>query len=97
MGTKKFSSKQSFTKTNVGKVPKDKPVVYKLKNSKGENLYTGVAKKGRAEDRLKEHLPGGPDPKSGAKSFQIKQTKSIDQAKREEKKIIKQENPKLNK
>jgi len=97
MGTKKFSSKQSFTQTNVGKAPKDKPVVYKLKNSKGENLYTGVAKKGRADERLKEHLPGGPDPIKGAKFFQTKQMKSIDQAKKEEKKIIKQENPKLNK
>jgi len=97
MGTKRFSSKQNFTKTNIGKVPKDKPVVYKLKDSKEKNIYTGVAKRSRVADRLKEHLPWGPDPKSGVKSFQLKQMKSIDQAKREEKKIIKRENPKLNK
>ncbi len=97
MGTKRFSYKSSFTKTNISKAPKDKPAVYKLKDSKGKNIYIGVAKRGRIDDRLKEHLPGGPDPKSGVKSFQLKQMKSIDEAKREEKRIIKQENPKLNK
>ena len=33
----------------------------------GANNYIGVAKRGRVQDRLSEHLPGGPDAIPGAK------------------------------
>ncbi len=33
---------------------KDKPVVYKIEDDKGKNLYTGVAQRGRVEARMKE-------------------------------------------
>lgn len=97
MGTKKFSLKRNFSKKNIERIPKNKPIVYKLKNAGETNLYTGIAKLGRVDDRLKEHLLGGKDPIKGARQFQIKQFKSIDQARREEKKIIKKEKPKYNK
>jgi len=51
----------NFDKKGIESLAKDKPVVYKIKNDKGKNLYTGVAKRGRVEERLKEHLPLFPD------------------------------------
>ncbi|GAG33017.1 unnamed protein product [marine sediment metagenome] len=92
----KFSHKGSFTKRNIDKIPVDKPIIYKIKNLAGENVYTGIAKKGRVPKRLGEHLPGSKDAIPGAKTFSIKQKLSIESAKREEKRVIKDENPKYN-
>lgn len=92
----KFSHKGSFTKRNIDKIPADKPIIYKIKNLAGENVYTGSAKKGRVLKRLGEHLPGSKDAIPGAKTFSIKQKPSIENAKREEKRVIKDENPKYN-
>lgn len=93
----KFSRTQKFTKNNIKEVPKDKAIVYKIKNAKGENLYTGIAGRGRVQDRLKEHkvlkcelIPGGT-------RFQFAQTKNKDRAEQIEKQIIKKEKPKFNK
>lgn len=97
MGKSRFSKISNFNKTNIGKVSKNKPVIYKIKNRSGTNIYTGIAKRGRVPERLEEHLKGGKDPLPGGTQFQIKPLNSIDQARREEKKIIKQEKPKLNK
>ena len=55
-----------FTEDGLTRIRDDKPVVYKIRNAKGENIYTGSAKRGRVEDRLREHLPGGKDPVPGA-------------------------------
>jgi len=97
MGTKRFSPTRNFSKNKIEGAPKNKPVVYKLKNASGKNIYTGKAKMGRVDDRLKERLPGGSNPIPGATGFQIKQFRSADQALREEKKIIRKEKPKYNK
>jgi predicted GIY-YIG superfamily endonuclease len=97
MATKRFSPKRNFTKKRIESVTNDKPIVYKLLNSKDINIYTGIAKRGRVEERLKEHLPNGPDHIKGAKSFQIKKMDHIENARNEEKKIIKTETPKFNK
>ena len=93
---KKFSPKVSFVKKNIEKVPADNPVLYKIKNSAGDNIYTGVAKRGRVQERLKEHLPGSKDAIPGSETFSIKQKLSIESAEREEKRIIKNEHPKYN-
>jgi hypothetical protein len=93
---KKFSNKGILNKENIDKIPADKPIIYKIKNLAGDNIYTGIAKKGRVPERLKEHLPGSKDAIPGAKTFSIKQKLSIESAEREEKKIIKDENPKYN-
>ena len=47
-----------FNKTGIGKLPNNKPVVYKILTEGGNN-YTGIAKKGRVGERLEEHLSGG--------------------------------------
>ncbi len=68
MGKKKSFD---FSKEGIESLSKDKPVVYKILDNSGKNLYTGVAKRGRVESRLKEHLPGGPDPIRGGKKVVI--------------------------
>lgn len=96
MTKKRFSPTKKFTKKNIENIPKNKPIIYKIKNFKGTNIYTGTTKYGRVTNRLKEHLPEGPDPMKGAKYFQIKQMNSIKNAQKEEQKIIKREKPKFN-
>ena len=50
-----MSGKKSgkFDNSGIEGLAKDKPVVYKIENSKGENIYTGSAKRGRIEERLR--------------------------------------------
>lgn len=82
-------------KTSIGKLPNDKPVMYKIKTPSGKVNYVGVAKKGRVQDRLEEHLPGGKDYIPGAK-VQIEQVSSIGQAEKNEAAAIKRIQPKYN-
>lgn len=96
MAKKRFSPKRNFSRRNISKIADGKPVVYELLNTKDKNIYTGVAKRNRPQDRLEEHLPTGPDPIPGAKSFRIKQMPSIEKAKAEEKRVIKKQKPKYN-
>lgn len=91
----KKSSK--FDSSEIEALAKKKPVVYKIENSKGENIYTGVAKRGRVEERLKEHLPEGKDPVKGGVKVRIQQKPSINDAIKSEVRIIKQQKPAQNK
>ena len=91
------SKSGSFTQEGIESLSKDKPVVYKIENSKGKNIYTGVAKRGRVGERLKEHLPGGPDPVRGGAKVKIIQKSSVDEALKSEARIIKQQKPPQNK
>jgi hypothetical protein len=84
-----------FNKSGIKKIPNDKPAVYQIK--KDESLqYAGVAKKGRVQQRLKEHLPNKKDAIKGNK-VEVKQKSSIKQALKEEAKIIKSKQPPKNK
>ena len=91
----KKSSK--FDKSGIEGLAKNKPVVYQIENAKGENVYTGVAKRGRVEERLKEHLPGKKDAIRGGVKIKIQQKSSIDQALKAEARIIKKQQPAQNK
>ena len=86
-----------FTRKGIESLAQDKPAVYKILNRKGDSLYTGIAKRGRVADRLKEHLPGGPDPIRGGAKVKIEQKKSIAEARKSESRIIKRSKPKHNK
>jgi hypothetical protein len=86
-----------FTQDGLKRIRDDKPVVYKIRNAKGENIYTGSAKRGRVEDRLREHLPGGKDPVPGGRTVSIEQKPSIDEARKSESRTIKRSQPKHNK
>jgi hypothetical protein len=84
-----------FNKTGISKLPDDKPALYKIQTPGGKTNYDGVAKKGRVQERLMEHLPGAQDPIPGAK-ITIKQMPTIQKAKEAEKHAIQREQPKYN-
>lgn len=86
-----------FNKEGIESLSKDKPVVYQIENSKGDNIYTGVAKRGRVEQRLKEHLPGAKDSIQGGVKVKIQQKSSIDAALKSEARVIKAQQPSQNK
>lgn len=94
---KKRPKTVEFSSEGIAKLPKDKPVVYRIKNQTGVNIYTGKAKRGRVEGRLEEHLPGAVDPILGGKTIKITQINNIDEAEKLEKRIIAKEKPKFNK
>ena len=84
-----------LNESGIGKIPDDKPVVYKILTDGGRNNYTGVAKRGRVQDRLQEHLPGGKDPIPGAK-VQIVQMPTIRDAEAKEAGVIARSKPPYN-
>ena len=83
----------NFKKVDVASLPNDKPVVYKIKTAGGKTNYVGVAKRGRAQERIQEHLDAGKIP--GAK-VQIEQVASINEALEKEQNIISRTKPKYN-
>ena len=48
-----------FNQTEISRLPLNKPVVYRIETPAGKNNYTGVAQRGRAQERPQEHLPAG--------------------------------------
>lgn len=82
----------NYKKDQINKLPNDKPVVYKIMTAGGNNNYTGIAKRGRVQDRINEHMNEIP----GAK-VQIEQMSSISDARKKEANIIKRSQPKYNK
>ncbi len=87
----------SFDEKGIESLAKNKPVVYNIEDKNGKTLYTGVAKKGRVEERLKEHLPGGLDPVQGGAKVTIQQKPSIADAEKSEARAIKRNQPPQNK
>jgi len=87
MSTKKVK----FNKTGIEKLPNNKPVVYKIITEGGRNNYTGIAQRGRVQERLEEHLGNIP-----GIEIQIDQMNSISEARKKEIKIISKAQPKYN-
>ena len=87
MGTKKTK----YNKTGIEKLPNNKPAVYKILTATGKPNYVGVAKRGRVQDRINEHLGEIP----GA-TVQVQQTDSIADARKKEAGIIKRSKPRYN-
>jgi len=85
--------KVPFNKSGAAKLPKDKPVVYKIKTPGGKTNYVGTAKRGRAQERIQEHLDAGEIP--GA-TVEIEQVSSIAEAHKKEQNIISRTQPKYN-
>jgi len=88
MGTKKVD----FNKSGIGRLPDNKPVVYKIETEGGKTNYAGVAKRGRVRERIQEHLGNIP-----GSSVRIEQMGSIREAQQKEERIIKRSQPKYNK
>lgn len=81
-----------FNKSGISKLPNDKPVVYKILTESSKNNYTGIAKRGRVQERLREHLSDGKDPIPGRK-VQIEQMSSIADAQAKESRVIVRSKP----
>jgi len=84
-----------FNRQGIEKLPNDKPVVYKIETEGGKNNYTGIAKRGRVQERLAEHLPESKDPIPGTKVV-VEQVGSIAEARDKEQRIIVRSQPKYN-
>lgn len=87
MGVKKVH----YNSRGISELPKDKPVLYEILTEGGKLNYVGVAKRGRAQERIQEHIGEIP----GA-SVSVKQFSSIAEARKREANLIKQEKPKYN-
>ena len=85
-----------FTQEGITKLPDNKPVVYKILTEGERNNYTGDAQRGRVQERLQEHLPGGKDYVPGSK-VHIEQMSSIQEARQKEERIISRTKPQYNK
>jgi len=82
---------------DINNLSDDKPVVYIIEDSKGKNIYTGSAKRGRVKERIKEHLPGRKDSIPGGVKVKINQKQRIKEAEKAEQKTIKRAKPRHNK
>ncbi len=80
----------------IESLPDNRPVVYKIRDSEGDNIYTGSAGKGNVQSRIKDHLPGRRDAIPGAAKVQIEQHSTIREARRKEANIIVHSKPKYN-
>ena len=83
----------NYNKAGAAKLPANKPVVYKIKTPGDKTNYVGIAQRGRAQERILEHLSAGKIP--GAK-VQIEQVSSIAEARKKEAAIISRTKPKYN-
>lgn len=86
-----------FNPEGIDGLAQGKPVVYKILDKNGKNIYTGSAKRGRVADRIKEHLPGGPDQIPGGVKVKIEQRDNIEEARKSELRIISRSRPRYNK
>jgi predicted GIY-YIG superfamily endonuclease len=86
----------SFTKSGIDGLPDNKPAVYRVQTESGKTNYVGVAKRGRVQERLAEHLSGGKEYVPGAK-VRVEQAKSIEWARQAEARVIARSNPRYNK
>ena len=91
-------SKKTVKMTNEGinRLPEDRPVLYKILDPRGNNIYTGVAKRGNVHDRLADHMPGHRDAVPGAAKVQVEQMSSINHAEKKEQAVISRSKPKYN-
>lgn len=87
MATKKVN----YNKTDLNRLPNNKPVVYRIESGAGNLNYVGTAKRGRVQERIAEHLGEIP----GA-TVRIEQFDSINDARQKEARVIKRSQPKYN-
>jgi excinuclease UvrABC nuclease subunit len=85
----------TLNQQGIEKLPKDKPVVYRIQTEGGRTNYVGVAKRGRVQERLEEHLPGAKDAVPGAK-VQIEQMRNLAEAREREARVISRSKPRYN-
>jgi excinuclease UvrABC nuclease subunit len=82
-----------FNHSGAAKLPNDKPVVYKIQTESGKTNYVGIAKRGRVQERIQEHLDAEKIPRV---KVQVQQMSSIQEAEKTEARIIARIRPKYN-
>ncbi len=92
----KFTNAKKFNKTNIKNIPENKSIIYRFLNNSNKELYIGIAKRNRAQDRLLEHITLKKEKIIGATKVKIAQTQNLESAKKIEKRLIKQLKPKFN-
>jgi len=86
----------SLNKNGISKLPNDKSVLYNIMTPGGRINYTGIAKRGRVQERITEHLSGAKDPIPGC-TVRIEQHSSIEAARNKEIRVIARNKPRYNK
>jgi len=79
-----------FSKKGINGVLNNKPIMYTIKKG-GKPTYVGVAKRGRAQERLEEHLGEIPGSEFTTRSYD-----TVAEAKKAEEEKIKREKPRHN-
>jgi len=93
---RKFTNSKKFNKTSLNNIPEEKPILYRLLNNSGDELYNGIAKKSRVRERLLEHLNLKKEKIPGATKIKFMQFSSIEKARKAEKELIERLQPKFN-
>jgi len=86
----------NLNKTTVAELANDKAVVYKIKNAKGDNVYTGAVARLKVRDQIAKHIRGGEEAIPGGKTVQITQKDTVAEARKSAERIIKRDKPKYN-
>lgn len=87
----------NLNKTTVAELADDKAAVYKIKNAKGDNVFTGAAARGKVRGQIAKHLRGGEEAIPGGKTVQLTQKATVGEARKSAARIIGRDEPKYNK
>jgi len=93
----KFGKLRKITKSNLKKIPKDKPGVYGIFTESGKLQKIGRAKRARLPERILESAKEIKKARREAKKFAIILTKNVEEAKKLETRLIKERKPPFNK
>jgi predicted GIY-YIG superfamily endonuclease len=93
---KQYAKIHKSNKANIKDIPENEPIVYRLLNNSNNELYTGIAKRNRIQDRLLEHLNIQKEKISGATKLKLHRLIIWRVLKKIEKKLLKQLQPKFN-
>jgi len=84
-----------FSRRAIKQLPDNKPGVYIIKNNRGTNMYTGIAKRGQVLETLENHFYGGEKYVPGA-WLQFEQFNNLTECSDRLKQILKRDKPKYN-
>ena len=86
----------NLNKTTIAELANDKAAVYKILNTKGDNVYTGAVARGKVQEQIAKHMRGGEEAIPGAKSVKLTQKDTVAEARKSAAFIIKRDKPKYN-
>jgi len=93
----KFDPLKKITKNNLKKIPKDQPGVYGIFTDSGKLQKVGRAKKSRLPKRILESAKEIKTARREAEKFAFITTKTVEEAKKLETRLIRKRKPPFNK